>query len=191
MVNADTLRAAFRAIAAKMAEKRNYLIELDQRNGDGDLGISMSEGYAAASATLEASEETDLGRLCIAASKAFNEAAPSSLGTITSFCLMGMAKVLKGHTEADMALLGEALEGGLAKVMEKAGSKPGEKTILDAVCPAAEAIRAHAAEGDKVAAVTATVMMVGGGALMAVGQHILTQVLPNMPLEEKEETDGE
>ncbi|MBQ8130729.1 MAG: dihydroxyacetone kinase subunit L [Clostridia bacterium] len=151
MVNADTLRAAFRAIAAKMAEKRNYLIELDQRNGDGDLGISMSEGYAAASAALEASEETDLGRLCIAASKAFNEAAPSSLGTITSFCLMGMAKVLKGHTEADMALLGEALEGGLAKVMEKAGSKPGEKTILDAVCPAAEAIRAHAAEGDKAA----------------------------------------
>lgn len=49
----------------------------------------------------------------------------------------------------------------------------------------------HAMEGDKVAAVTATVMMVGGGALMAVGQHILTQVLPNMPLEEKEETDGE
>lgn len=49
----------------------------------------------------------------------------------------------------------------------------------------------HAAEGDKVAAVTATAMMVGGGALMAVGQHILTQVLPNMPLEEKEETDAE
>lgn len=49
----------------------------------------------------------------------------------------------------------------------------------------------HAAEGDKVAAVTATAMMVGGGALMAVGQHILAQVIPNMPVEEKEETDGE
>lgn len=49
----------------------------------------------------------------------------------------------------------------------------------------------HAAEGDKIAAITATAMMVGGGALMAVGQHILAQVLPNMPLEEKEENDAE
>ena len=49
----------------------------------------------------------------------------------------------------------------------------------------------HAVEGDKVAAVTATIMMVGGGALIAFGHQILTQVMPNMPLEEKEETDGE
>ena len=151
MLNADTLRAGFRAVAAKMAEERGRLIELDQRNGDGDLGISMAEGYAAASAALEGSAEKDLGRLCIAASKAFNEAAPSSLGTITSFCLMGMARVLKGREEGDMALLADALDAGLAKVMEKAGSKPGEKTILDAVCPAAAAIRAHAAEGDAAA----------------------------------------
>ena len=151
MLNADTLRAGFRAIAAKMADERDHLIELDQRNGDGDLGISMAEGYAAASAALEGSEERDLGRLCIAAAKAFNEAAPSSLGTITSFCLMGMACVLKGHEEGGMTLLADALDSGLAKVMEKAGSKPGEKTILDAVVPAGEALAAHAAEGDRAA----------------------------------------
>ena len=151
MMNAENLRGAFRAIAGTMAEQREYLIKLDQRNGDGDLGISMSEGYAAASAALDASAETDLGKLCVCASKAFNEAAPSSLGTITSLCLMGMARTLKGHQEADMALLGEALLAGTAKVMEKAGSKPGEKTILDAVVPAAEAVRDNADKGDKAA----------------------------------------
>ena len=151
MVNAENLRAGFRAIAKKMAEQREYLIELDQRNGDGDLGISMSEGYAAASAAMDASDEKDLGRLLIAGYKALNEAAPSSLGTITTLCLMGMAKTLKGHEEADMTLLGDALKAGLDKVMEKAKSKPGEKTILDAVCPAAEAILAHAGEGDEAA----------------------------------------
>ena len=151
MFTSDNFRAAFAAIAATMAEQRQYLIELDQRNGDGDLGISMSEGYAAASKALDASAETDLGKLCIAAGKAFNEAAPSSLGTITSLCLMGMARTLKGHAEADAALLGEALKAGLAKVMEKAGSKPGEKTILDAVAPAADALCEHAAEGDAAA----------------------------------------
>lgn len=151
MMNGENTRSAFRALAATMAQQREYLISLDQRNGDGDLGISMSEGYAASSAALDASAETDLGKLCICAGKAFNEAAPSSLGTITALFLMGMARMLKGHQEADMALLGGALLAGCARVMEKAGSKPGEKTILDAVVPASEAVRDNADKGDKAA----------------------------------------
>lgn len=89
--------------------------------------------------------EKDLGKLCICAGKAFNEAAPSSLGTIISLFLMGMARTLKGNEETSLTFLGEAMKGGLAKVMEKAGSKPGEKTILDAVCPAVDALIAHGA----------------------------------------------
>ncbi len=151
MFNADDLRGAFRAIAKTMADQRAYLIELDQRNGDGDLGISMADGYAVSSAALDKSAEKDLGKLCVCAGKAFNEAAPSSLGTITSLCLMGMARALKGHEEADIRLLSEALMAGTEKVMEKAKSKPGEKTILDSVVPAAEAMRDNADKGCKAA----------------------------------------
>ncbi len=147
MLNAQTLRMAMGEIAATMAINRQYLIELDQRNGDGDLGISMAEGFAAASGFVNASEETDLGKLLVGASKVFNEAAPSSLGTIMSFCMMGMARTLKGHEEADTALVGEALASGVAKIMERANSKPGEKTVLDALDPAASALCAHSPEG--------------------------------------------
>ncbi len=71
--------------------------------------------------------------------------------TITSLCLMGMSRVLKGHEDADTLLLSEALLAGIAKVMEKAGSKPGEKTILDSVVPASEALRDNAGTGSKTA----------------------------------------
>ncbi|MDR0400872.1 MAG: dihydroxyacetone kinase subunit L, partial [Treponema sp.] len=74
-------------------------------------------------------------------------AAPSSLGTIISFGFMGMAKALKGKEDAGAAELAAAMEAGLANIMEKAKSKPGEKTILDSLCPAVEALKAHAAEG--------------------------------------------
>ena len=119
-MNASDLRTAMAAIAAKMKQERQYLIELDQRNGDGDLGISMDEGFNAASRAMNESAETDLGKLLICASKAFNEAAPSSLGTIMSLQMMGMARTLKGHASADAALLGEALKAGVEKVMDKA-----------------------------------------------------------------------
>lgn len=147
MLDYQSLRGAMQKIAGTMSENRQYLIELDQRNGDGDLGISMSEGYAAATAAVCSSEEKDLGKLMVAASKAFNEAAPSSLGTITSLGMMGMARALKGHEQADAALLAEALRAGVDKIMERAGSKPGEKTILDALVPAVRAVEDHAAEG--------------------------------------------
>jgi dihydroxyacetone kinase-like protein len=151
MLTVQTLRAAMGEIAAVMAENRQYLIELDQRNGDGDLGISMAEGFAAASAFMNGSTETDLGKLLVGTGKVFNEAAPSSLGTIMSFCMMGMARTLKGHETADTALVGEALVAGVAKIMERANSKPGEKTVLDALDPAARALCAHADEGAPIA----------------------------------------
>ncbi|HPJ03361.1 MAG TPA: dihydroxyacetone kinase subunit L [Candidatus Limiplasma sp.] len=151
MLNEATLKSAFLAVSQTMKQNRDYLISLDQRNGDGDLGISMDEGFAAAFQALTLSSEADLGKLLVAAAKAFNEAAPSSLGTILSFMMMGMAKTLKGHETADAALVGEALTAGVEKIMERANSNPGQKTVLDALDPAVKAVCAHAPEGFKAA----------------------------------------
>lgn len=151
MLNYQSLCSAMQRIADTMSANRQYLIDLDQRNGDGDLGISMSDGYAAANAAINNSEERDLGKLFVTAGKAFNEAAPSSLGTITSLGMMGMAKALKGVETADVKLLGQALHAGVEKIMDRAGSKPGEKTILDALCPAIDAVAEHSEQGFEIA----------------------------------------
>ena len=102
-MNAQSLAGALLSISRIMTENRDYLVELDQQNGDGDLGVSMAAGFkavsdylAAASADGSSDGEKDLGKLFMKSSGVFNEAAPSSLGTIFSIGLMGMAKVLKG-----------------------------------------------------------------------------------------------
>ncbi len=147
----DSLTKAFLAISRVMAENRDYLIELDQQNGDGDLGISMSDGYRAVADYLAQSPETDLGRLLMQSAVVFNEAAPSSLGTITSFGLMGMARALKGKSEATLCELADAMAAGIQQIMVKAGAKPGEKTILDAIFPAVQTLKAHCGEDAKTA----------------------------------------
>ena len=154
-MNAESLKKAMASISDLMAKNKEYLVELDAQNGDGDLGISMSGGYAAVVDYLNSTEETDLGKLMMKASGVFNEAAPSSLGTITAFGMMGMAKALKGNAEVDLAATAAALDAGLAMIMDKAKSKPGEKTILDALHPAIEALKANAASGDAKAAFSA------------------------------------
>lgn len=152
-MNAESLKKGIAAISAVMDDHKDYLVMLDQQNGDGDLGVSMSEGYRAVAAYLEGTEETDLGRLMIKSAGVFNEAAPSSLGTISSFAFMGMAKMLKGRQDVTFGEFADAFMAGVEKIMEKAGSKPGEKTILDALYPGAEALLAH--KDDKAAAIAA------------------------------------
>lgn len=146
MIDIQAIQAAFSSISRLMAENREHLIQLDAQNGDGDLGISMDNGFRAVAGYVHSPDETDLGRLFLKASKVFNEASPSSLGTILSFALMGIAKSLKGKETAQAEEMVEAMDAGVKLIMDKAGSKPGEKTILDALCPALEALKASAGE---------------------------------------------
>lgn len=151
MIAISEIKKGISSIAKEMAENRDYLVELDQRNGDGDLGISMSEGFNALVEVLNKTEETDLGKVFRDLSKTFNESAPSSLGTILSFGLMGIAKELKGKTEVSRQEFSVALEKGLDNILDKTGSKVGEKTIIDSLSPGIESLLSSGSEEDKTA----------------------------------------
>ena len=149
MIDISIAQAVFSAISSLMTESREYLILLDAQNGDGDLGISMDTGFKAVAVYMQNPDETDLGRLFLKAGKVFNGASPSSLGTILSFMLMGMARSLKGKETASMDEMITAMDAGVNLIMDKAGSKRGEKTILDALCPALDALRETAGQEGK------------------------------------------
>ena len=151
MIAISEIKKGISAIAKEMTKNRDYLVELDQRNGDGDLGISMSEGFNALVEVLNKTEETDLGKVFRDLSKTFNESAPSSLGTILSFGLMGIAKELKGKTEVSRQEFSVALEKGLDNILDKTGSKVGEKTIIDSLSPGIESLLSSGSEEDKAA----------------------------------------
>jgi len=140
-MDVKSLTGALSCINKNMQDQKDYLVSLDQKFGDGDLGISMAAGFNAVDNFLQTCEEKDLGKVCMKCAAVFNETSPSSLGTIISLGFMGMAKALKGKEEATVHETAAALEAGLQKIMDKAKSKPGEKTILDAVYPAVEALK--------------------------------------------------
>ncbi len=140
-MTAYELKYIFSSISDIINKNKDYLIELDAQNGDGDLGLSMSNGFKAVSDFLNINEEKDIGKVFIKMSSVFNEVSPSSLGTILSFSMIGMAKSLKGKEEAGIAEFSNALENGVKLIMEKANSKLGEKTILDSLYPAVETLK--------------------------------------------------
>lgn len=147
-MNAEHVLIAFQSITYIMNENKEYLSALDAQNGDGDLGISMCNGFSAVTGYLSEVEERDLGRLFLKCSTVFNEAAPSSLGAILSFFMMGMARELKGKYETDVLTLSRAMKAGVEAITEKSKAKQGEKTILDALCPGIIALEKNATEDD-------------------------------------------
>lgn len=140
MIDKNMIIRGFQNISKEIDENKDRLISLDQQNGDGDLGISMSDGFHAVCDFLQNTEEIQLTQLFSKAGNSFNEAAPSSLGTILSFFMKGIARGLKGKESCNTKEMAAAMQLGLQNVMNKAGSKPGEKTILDALEPAIRAL---------------------------------------------------
>lgn len=137
-MNADKLRGLLSAWAVLMTEKRDWLIELDSVVGDSDLGLTMSDGFTAASEAAAASDLTDVGKLSYQAGKAMATAVPSTMGTLMASGLMNAGKVLKGMEDAaDTDFFQAYLEG----VQNRGKAQIGEKTFLDGLQPAVEALK--------------------------------------------------
>lgn len=142
MWDGSRVKEFFAVLADKMAEQRDYLIELDSVVGDGDLGLTMSDGFRAASEAIMASEETDPGKLFYAAGKAIAAAVPSTMGTLMGSGLMSAGKELRGKSGSDREMTRLLLRGWLAGVAKLGKAKRGEKTFLDGMTPALEALEA-------------------------------------------------
>lgn len=130
------------AIRTLMEEKKQELIDLDAAMGDGDLGLTMARGFAAVDEEAQNSDETDLGKLLMRAGMTLAKVAPSTMGTLAATGFMRGGKALPGRqrlSTEDLAAFFEAFVQGL---MERGKAQPGEKTIIDSVKPAADALRA-------------------------------------------------
>lgn len=138
-INLDNIKGIMKVISAIMDENKDYLVELDSKAGDGDLGISMSSGFRAV-LTSDAMEKQSLKKFFMASGMVINEASPSSLGTIIFMGLIAGAKNVGEAEVLDACGIGNFFMAAAQSIMDKTGSKTGEKTILDSVVPAAKCL---------------------------------------------------
>ncbi len=154
-MNTDYLLTLLKEYKDVMAENRDYLINLDSIVGDGDLGLTMSDGFAAAYEAVRDGGEKDAGRILYLAGKAMSTAVPSTMGTLMASGLMQAGKVLKGKTELAPADLPELFQAYQDGVQNRGKAQIGDKTFLDGWAPAVEAVRAALAAGEDMKTVSA------------------------------------
>jgi dihydroxyacetone kinase-like protein len=145
ILHATDIQAIFKNLDTIMAEQKEYLIKLDATVGDGDLGITMTKGFSGAVQTISALDETDVGQLMAKAGMAIAQAAPSTMGTLIGSGFMKAGKAIKGKTELSLADFAEAMTQFVEGIMARGKAKPGEKTLIDSMHPAAQALQQAAA----------------------------------------------
>lgn len=167
----DDLKELFVALAATMERERDRLCELDGRIGDADHGVAMEQGMAAASAAVQAlSDDATLQEGFNAAAKAFLNAIGASSGPLYSTALLRAGKVAGARRSMSRGELADVIVAMRDGIVHRGKAEPGQKTMLDAWQPAAEAAAAGASpdviasRADAGAKATATMVAVLGRA---------------------------
>lgn len=140
-LQAAGLKAFFRKLAELMVARKDELTELDAAIGDGDLGLTMTKGFAAVSEALAGFGETDVGKILSKAGATLAAAAPSTMGTLLATGLLRAGQAVLGRAGLDLAGLAQMLEAFVEGISARGKAKPGDKTILDSLYPALEALR--------------------------------------------------
>ncbi len=133
-----------------MQEHKQQLCDLDSALGDGDLGLTMSQGFEELKNFTVSSTETDLGKLIAQAGMAMSKKVPSSMGTLVASGFMAAGKACKGKSELTDQDLAELLQGFTAGVKNRGKAEVGDRTIVDALAPASEAFCGAVAAGKTV-----------------------------------------
>jgi dihydroxyacetone kinase-like protein len=144
-IGLSELQGIISRVRGIMEEQRDYLIKIDGEMGDGDLGITMTKAFTAADEFLASQDEGDLGKSLMQMGMQMNKAAPSTMGTLLATGFMRAGKALTGKSEVTVGDLAEAFDAFVTGLMERGKAQPGDKTIIDVLKPAAEAL---AAAGD-------------------------------------------
>ena len=128
------------AMAEKVQEQKDFLTELDNEIGDGDHGINLARGFAAVKEKMPSFADKDVGAILKETGMTLVSTVGGASGPLygTAFMKAGMA--CKGMAEIDGKEFLAAFSAAVAGIKQRGKSEEGEKTMLDALCPAERAL---------------------------------------------------
>lgn len=127
------------------AEKEN-LSTLDAAIGDGDMGVSIANGFRAIRENLN-SDTNDIGKVLQDAGLAFSDAAGATIGALVSLGLLRAARIVTGKTTIDLNDVASMVKAAEEGIRERGKAGLGDKTLLDALIPARIALEEALSQG--------------------------------------------
>jgi phosphoenolpyruvate---glycerone phosphotransferase subunit DhaL len=140
------------------------LTNLDSAIGDADHGINMARGMGAVLQKLDGMQPADVNELLKTVAMTLVTSVGGASGPLYGTFFLRFGRAAGSARELDLAAFASGLRAGLAGIVERGKAEPGDKTMVDALQPALDAIDTVIKNGgDLDTAVTAARDAAAGG----------------------------
>ena len=129
------------AIAKKIEAEKDFLTQLDNEIGDGDHGINLARGFKSVEEKLPSLADKDIGAILKAVGTQLVSTVGGASGPLYGTAFMKAGNACKGKTELTPKEFAAALETAVNGIKMRGKAVEGEKTMLDALCPAYKALK--------------------------------------------------
>lgn len=146
----DDVLQWIKACANVLAENRDYLIQLDAAIGDADHGANMDRGFKAVLNKIPEISDKDIGTIFKTVGMTLLSTVGGAGGPLygTFFLQAGMKTA--GKMELDLADWSTALEAALSGVVMRGKAELKDKTMVDALTPAVNALKQAVSENQAI-----------------------------------------
>lgn len=141
MVTRDQILQWLEKTAAVLDENKKYLTQLDAAIGDADHGINMDRGFKKVSTQLAGVADKDIGAILKTTGMALISSVGGAGGPLYGTFFMRAGQAVGAKTELSAEDLATMLEAGLEGVIQRGKANLQDKTMVDALTPAAKALR--------------------------------------------------
>lgn len=147
MIDSNKILEMLKVTAEKIEAEKDFLTQLDNDIADGDHGINLAKGYNAIVGKIDTLQGKDIGAILKTAGMTLVSTVGGSAGPLYGTAYMKAGAVLKDKQEITPDDFVAALEAAIGGIQMRGKAVEGEKTMLDAICPACKALKEALASG--------------------------------------------
>jgi len=136
-----------RGAAEQVKANHQTLSKLDSVGGDGDHGTTMLRCMTAIEKAVVEAGNAKLAVLLDKAGWAVMGVDGGATGPLFGSFFLGMSEAAEGRDALDAPALADLFQEGLAAVRRRTKAQPGDKTMMDALAPAVDAVKKSAEAG--------------------------------------------
>lgn len=147
VITVQTLTAFLTHLNDLVAENAAHLTELDAAIGDADHGANLKRGFAAVTAALESGEFETTDALMKKVGMTLVSSVGGASGPLYGTFFLRLGTAVPGEAELSADQFAEAFAAGVQGIADRGKAELGDKTMLDALKPASEALTAGVGAG--------------------------------------------
>lgn len=146
-ISRDAVLDWLKVFAREIETQKDYLTQLDSAIGDADHGANMHRGLQASLTKLPGVADKDIGAILKTVGMTLVSTVGGAAGPLYGTMFMQMGTAAAGKMELSLADWAATLEAGVNGVVMRGKANLGDKTMVDALTPALNALKEAAANG--------------------------------------------